>query len=329
MKAIVYREYGPPDVLHLEEVAKPQPKDDEVLIRVHASSVTTGDVNCRGFVFVPPGFGPVPRLVFGLRRPKRSILGFEIAGEIEAVGKNVKTFSKGDPVFGVTGLRFGAYAEYACLPEKAPLVRKPVNLSYEEAVSLPFGGTTALYFLRDLARLQPGQKVLVNGASGCGGASAVQLARHFGAAVTGVCSTSNVELVRSLGATEVIDYTRDDFRNRGELYDVIVDTVVRKTSFAACKKALKPKGLYLAVAGGLKESLQMVWTAFVGGKRVLAGTPPDRKEDLLFLKELAEAGQLKPVIDKRFPLEQAADAHRYVDTGRKRGSVVLTVIPAG
>jgi len=329
MKAIVYREYGPPDVLHLEEVAKPQPKDDEVLIRVHASSVTTGDVNCRGFVFVPPGFGPVPRLVFGLRRPKRSILGFEIAGEIEAVGKNVKTFSKGDPVFGVTGLRFGAYAEYACLPEKAPLVRKPVNLSYEEAVSLPFGGTTALYFLRDLARLQPGQKVLVNGASGCVGASAVQLARHFGAAVTGVCSTSNVELVRSLGATEVIDYTRDDFRNRGELYDVIVDTVVRKTSFAACKKALKPKGLYLAVAGGLKESLQMVWTAFVGGKRVLAGTPPDRKEDLLFLKELAEAGQLKPVIDKRFPLEQAADAHRYVDTGRKRGSVVLTVIPAG
>jgi len=264
-----------------------------------------------------------------LRRPKRSILGFEIAGEIEAVGKNVKTFSKGDPVFGVTGLRFGAYAEYACLPEKAPLVRKPVNLSYEEAVSLPFGGTTALYFLRDLARLQPGQKVLVNGASGCVGASAVQLARHFGAAVTGVCSTSNVELVRSLGATEVIDYTRDDFRNRGELYDVIVDTVVRKTSFAACKKALKPKGLYLAVAGGLKESLQMVWTAFVGGKRVLAGTPPDRKEDLLFLKELAEAGQLKPVIDKRFPLEQAADAHRYVDTGRKRGSVVLTVIPAG
>jgi NADPH:quinone reductase-like Zn-dependent oxidoreductase len=325
MKAIVYTQYGSPDVLRLEDVEKPVPKENEVLIRVHAATVTAGDVNARGFTFVPPGFGPVPRLMFGLRRPRKTILGTEVAGEVEAVGKDVTLFKKGDQVFGIASGRLGAYAQYACRPETGALISKPANLTYEEAAALPFGAGTALYFLRDVAKIQRGQKVLVNGASGGVGVYAIQLAKYYGAEVTGVCSTANMELVKSLGAGKVIDYTKQDFTQNGETYDIIVDIVVGRTSFARCKDSLAPKGLYLAVAGGLKEIVQMQWTAITGGKKVLAGIPLERKEELIFIKELVEAGKIKPVIDRCYPLEQTAEAHRYVDRGHKKGNVVITV----
>ena len=222
MKAIVYTEYGPPDVLQLKEIAKPTPKDNEVLVKVCAATVTTGDVNIRGFTFVPPGFGPIPRLMFGLRKPKRNILGTDLAGEIEAVGKDVRQFKKGDQVFGIDSNSLGAYAEYVCRPEKGALTIKPVNTTYEEAAAIPFGAGTALYFLRDLAKIQPGQKILINGASGGVGAYAVQLAKYYGAEVTGVCSTANMDLVKSLGADKVIDYTKEDFRTNGQTYDIIL-----------------------------------------------------------------------------------------------------------
>jgi NADPH:quinone reductase-like Zn-dependent oxidoreductase len=324
MKAIVYTQYGPADVLHLQEVEKPTPKDNEVLIKVHATSVTAGDCNARGFTFVPPGFGFIAHLAFGPRKPRQPILGVELSGEIVEAGKAVRRFKQGDAVFGVS-LKFGAYAEYICMPENARLVLKPANLTWEEAASIPFGATTALYFLRDMAKLQPGQKILIIGASGCTGVYAVQLARYYGAEVTGVCSTRNLEMVRTLGADHVIDYTREDFTQNGQMYDVIFDMVPRKFSFARYQSSLKPKGLYLAGAGGLEAFAQMAWTALRGGKKVIAGVAPDRAEDLVFLKELLEAGKLKPVIDRRYPLEQTAEAHRYTDTGHKRGSVVITV----
>ena len=325
MKAIVYTEYGSPDVLHLKEVEKPTPKDNEVLIKVHAASVTTGDVNIRGFTFVPPGFGPLPRLMFGLRKPKRTILGTELAGTVEAAGKDVTSFKKGDQVFGIDSNSLGAYAEYVCRPEKGALVIKPANITDEQAAAIPFGAGTALYFLRDVAKIQRGHKILINGASGGVGAYAVQLAKYYGAEVTGVCSTANLDLVKSLGADKVIDYTKGDFRTDGQTYDIIFDTVVGRASFSGCRDALKQNGLYLAVAGGPREMFQMLWTSMRGGKKVLAGSPPERKEELVFIRDLIEKGNIKAVIDRRYPLEQTADAHRYVDTGRKRGSVVITV----
>jgi NADPH:quinone reductase-like Zn-dependent oxidoreductase len=324
MKAIVYTEYGPADVLHLQEVEKPTPKENEVLIKVHATSVTAGDCNARGFVFLPPGFGFLSRMMFGFRKPKQPILGVELAGEIVEVGQNVRRFKKGDQVFGIS-LKYGAYAEYICMAEDASLVMKPANLTCAEAASIPFGANTALYFLRDMAKLQPGQKVLMIGASGCTGVYAVQLAKYYGAEVTGVCSTRNLELVRSLGADHVIDYTKEDFTHNGQTYDVILDMVPGKSSFARYKGSLKPNGLYLAGAGGIESFAQMAWTGLAGGKKVIAGMAPDRVEGLVFLKELLEAGKLKPVIDRRYPLEQTAEAHRYADTGHKRGSVVITI----
>lgn len=248
----------------------------------------------------------------------------ELSGEIVEAGKDVRLFKQGDRVFGVS-LKYGAYAEYICMPEDASLVVKPGNLTCVEAASIPFGATTALYFLRDMAKLQPGQKVLIIGASGCTGVYAVQLAKYYGAEVTGVCSTRNLEMVRSLGADHVIDYTQEDFTRNGQAYDVIFDMVPGKSSFARYKPSLKPDGLYLAGAGGIEAFAQMAWTALTGGRKVIAGMAPDRKEDLLFLNELLEAGKLKPVIDRRYPLEQTAEAHRYADTGHKRGSVVITV----
>lgn len=324
MKAIVYTEYGPPDVLQLREVDKPSPRDNEVLIRVYATSVTTGDCNARNAVFVPAGFGPLQRLVFGLRKPKKPILGVELAGEIEAVGQAVTQFRPGDQVFGLDGVRLGAYAEYKCMPEAGGLALKPANLTYEEAAVLPNGALTALTFLRDKGHIQRGQKVLIYGASGSVGSAAVQLAKYYEAEVTGVCSTTNLDMVTSLGADRAIDYTQGDFTKGGETYDLIFDTV-GKTSFSGCKNSLQPTGRYLAGAGGLPELGQMVWTSLVGGRKVLMGPSSERQEDLVFLKELAEAGQLKPVIDRYYPLEQTAEAHRYVDQGHKKGNVVITV----
>jgi NADPH:quinone reductase-like Zn-dependent oxidoreductase len=324
MKAIVYTDYGPADVLHLQEVEKPTPKENEVLIKVHATSVTAGDCNARSFVFVPPGFGLMARLMFGLRKPKQPILGTELSGEIVEVGRDVRLFKVGDQVFG-TSEKFGAYAEYICMAEDARLVMKPANLTCAEAASIPFGASTALYFLRDLAKLQAGQKVVIIGASGCTGVYAIQLAKYYGAEVTGVCSTRNLEMVRNLGADHVIDYTKEDFTHNGQTYDVIFDMVPGKSSFARYKASLKPNGLYLAGAGGLEAFAQMAWTALTGGKKVIAAMAPDRREDLVFIKELVEAGKLKPVIDQCYPLEHTAEAHRYVDTGRKRGSVVITI----
>ena len=324
MKAIVCKKYGPPEVLQLKEVEKPTPKDNEVLIRIYATTVTTADANIRGFVFVPTGLGFLPRLMFGLTKPKINILGTELAGEIEAVGKDVRIFKEGDQVFGMPGSRFGAYAEYLCLPEKGALAIKPSNLTYEQATAVPFGATTALFFLRDKGNIQSGQKILINGASGGVGTYAVQIAKYYGAEVTGVCSTKNLELVKSLGADKVIDYTNEDFTKNGETYDMIYDTV-GKTSFSGCKKSLKEKGLYLAGAGGLLEFVQMGWTSMIGDKKVLAGQAPEHKEDLLFLKELVEAGKITPVIDRSYPLEQIVEAHRYVDKGHKKGNIVITV----
>ncbi len=324
MKAIVYTKYGTADVLHLQEVEKPTPKDNEVLIKVHATSVTAGDCNARGFVFVPPGLDFLSRVMFGLRKPKQPILGTELSGEIVQVGKDVKLFKQGDQIFGLSE-KFGAYAEYTCMAEDASLVMKPANLTYAEAAAISFGANTALYFLRDMAKLQSGQKVLIIGASGCTGVYAVQIAKYYGAEVTGVCSTRNLEMVLSLGADHAIDYTKEDFTQNGQTYDVILDMVPGKSSFGRYKDSLKPNGLYLAGAGGLESLAQMAWTTLTGGKKVIAGMAPHRVEDLVFLKGLLEAGKLKPVIDRRYPLEQTAEAHRYADTGHKRGSMVITI----
>lgn len=327
MKAAVCTAFGPPEVLQLEEVEKPAPKDNEILIKVHATSVSTGDCNARGFVFIPPGLGLIARLMLGFNKPKNPILGADVAGEIEAVGKDVKSFKPGDSVYGIDGGGVGAYAEYKVMPAEKALALKPANMTFEEAVSIPFGGLTAFYFLKEKANIQPEQKVLVNGASGAVGTAAVQIAKAFGAEVTGVCSTKNLELVKSLGADHVIDYTQEDFTQNGQTYDIILDPVVGKTSFSRCKNSLKPNGFYLAVAGGLPEMLQMVWTGLMGSKKVIfgGGEACEEKEHLASLNELIEAGKLKAVIDRCYPLEQIVEAHRYVDQGHKKGNVVITV----
>lgn len=328
MKAVVYERYGSPDVLHLAEIEQPTPKDHEVLIRVHATTVTTGDCNMRGFVFVPPGFKSISRLMFGLRKPRKPVLGVELAGEVKAVGKAVTRFKVGDPVFGIAGTRVGAYAEYKVMPEGAGLALKPANLTYAEAAAIPNGALTALTFLRNMGHVQQGQAVLIIGASGSVGSAAVQIAKHLGAEVTGVCSTVNVELVKALGADHVIDYTQQDFTQNGQTYDVIFDTV-GKCSFPACKDSLTATGRYLAGAGGLREFGYMLRTSLFGGKKALAGVSSEKQDDLAFVKDLVEAGAIRPVIDRLYSLDQIVEAHRYVDTGRKKGNVVITVAQNG
>lgn len=322
MKAIVYERYGSPEVLELKEVAKPTPKDDEVLIKTYATTVTTGDWRVRS-LNVPVGFGLISRLVFGVSRPRQPILGTELAGEIESVGKDVSKFKVGDQVFAFSGAGMGCHAEYKCMPEDGAVALKPANLTYDEAAAISFGGTTALNFFRR-GKLQSGEKVLVNGASGGVGTAAVQLAKHFGADVTGVCSAANVELVRSLGANHVIDYTKEDFTRNGETYDVIVD-IAGTAPFSRSKGSLKEDGRLLLVLGGLPDMLQIPWIALTSSKRVIAGPAAERAEDLRFLAKLAEAGEFKPVIERRYPFEQIVEAHRYVDTGHKKGNVVITL----
>jgi NADPH:quinone reductase-like Zn-dependent oxidoreductase len=324
MKAVVYERFGPPDVLHSQEVPKPTPGANEVLIRTHATTVTAGDWRVRSRE-MPRGFGLISRLVLGVRRPRQPVLGSELAGEIEVIGKDVRQFKVGDQVFAFSGAAMGCYAEYKCMPADGAMALKPNNLSYDEAAALSFGGTTALHFLR-AAGLRSGEAVLINGASGGVGTAAVQLARHFGAEVTAVCSTANMDLVRSLGADHVIDYTRDDFAANGKTYDVIIDTA-GTAPFARCKRSLKQRGRLLVVLGGLLELLLSPLRSMTSGKKVIAGVAPERAEDLRFLADLAQAGKFKPVIDRRYPLERIADAHRYVDTGRKRGNVIITLTP--
>ena len=324
MKAIICTKYGPPDVLQLKEVEKPVPKDNEILVRIHATTVTAADVINRSFTF-PPYLWLFARISLGIMRPKNPILGFELAGEIESVGKNVEYWKEGDQVFASTfEFGFGCYAEYKCLPEEGAIAIKPVNMTYEAAAAIPLGGLTALTFLRDKARIQSGQKVLIYGASGSVGTYAVQLAKYFGAEVTGVCSTTNLEMVKSLGADKVIDYTKEDFTKSCETYDIVFD-VVNKSSFSHCKSSLTQRGIYLATFPTLTFIIQMLWTSMVGSKKAVSGEASEKAEDLDLLKELIETGELKPVIDRCYPLEQTAEAHRYVETGHKKGNVVITV----
>ncbi len=323
MKAIICTRYGSPDVLQLKDITKPTPKDKEVLIRVHAAVVGPSDCAFR------KGDPFIVKIIYGLTKPRIATHGVEFAGEVEAVGKDATLFKKGDQVFGMSPNTFGAHAEYLCLPETNLLVVKPVSTTYEEAVGIVDGATTALTFLRDTAKVQRGQRVLINGASGAVGAYAVQIAKYYGAEVTGVCGTTNVELVKSLGADHVIDYTQGDFTKSGETYDVIFDAV-GKSSFSRCKDSLTAKGIYMTTVPTLAIIPQMLWTSMWGGKKAKFATAGlmQNKDNLNFLKELVEAGKIKAVIDRCYPLEAIVEAHKYVETGHKKGNVIITMAQA-
>lgn len=330
MKAVVCTKYGSPDVLQLTEIEKPLPKDNEILIRVHATSVNFGDTMARNFKAISPRqfnmpflFWLMAKISFGLNQPKITILGNEFAGEIEAVGNNVKKFKQGDQVFGYTGEKMGAYAEYLCMPENGILAIKPTNLTFEEAAGIPYGALMALSLLRR-ANIHPGQSVLINGASGGIGSAAVQIARYLGAEVTGVCSTPKVDFVKSLGAAKVIDYTKEDFTQNGETYDLIFD-ILGRSSFSRCKSSLKPNGIHLFASFKMKQLLQMLWTSRSGGKKVICALGPGSVETLYSVKALIEAGKIKAFIDLSYPLERIAEAHAYVENGHKKGNVVISV----
>ncbi len=320
MKAVVCTKYGPPEVLKVTEVKKPVPADNEVRIKIFATAVTVGDSRVRSFN-VPPSFWLPARLALGIRKPKRAILGSVFAGEVESTGRYVKLFKTGDKVFGSNGHRFGAYTEYLCMPENGCVAVKPSNLTYEESAAIPWGGITALHFLKE-GNINKGQKVLIYGASGAVGTSAVQLAKYFGAEVTGVCSSANLDLVKSIGADNVIDYLSEDFTKNGKTYDIIFDTV-GKSSVSGSVKSLKKGGVYLHAVVTPALGILMLFASIAGGKKITGGTFIPKAEDLIFLKELAEAGHIKPVIDRIYPPEQIVEAHRYVDTGHKKGNVVI------
>ncbi len=322
MKAVVYEQYGGPEVLRFTEVATPVPKDDEVLIRIHATTVTAGDWRVRSLK-VPKGFGLLSRLAIGVTRPRQPILGSELSGVITDVGKGVTKFKPGDAVFAFPGVRMGCHAEYRCMSEDAAVALKPANLGHNEAAALSFGGTTALHFYR-AAKLSAGEKVLVNGASGAVGTAAVQLAKHFGAEVTAVCSAGNADLVRSLGADHIIDYTTEDFTRNGRLYDVIIDTA-GTAPFARSSASLRDGGRLLLVLAGMRDLLGIPWIALTNNRKVIGGTANGKQSDLRLLADLAERGEFLPVIDRRYRFDEIVEAHRYVDTGRKKGNVVITL----
>jgi NADPH:quinone reductase-like Zn-dependent oxidoreductase len=329
MKAMVWTKYGPPEGLELREVEKPIPKDNEVLIKINATTVTAGDCEMRSLK-IPILFRLPMRLHMGFRKPRGIILGQELAGEIESVGKDVKLFKKGDQVFASTGFSFGAYAEYKCLleePKMGVLARKPVNMTFEEAAAVPTGGLEALHFLRR-GNVQNGQKVLIIGAGGSIGSFAVQLARYYGAEVTGVDSPGKLDMLRSIGADQVIDYTREDFTKSAETYDVIFD-VMGKSSFSGSLRSLKQNGRFLLGNPGLIQIVLGRWISMRSSKKVITGAAIQKNEDLIFLKNLIEAGKIKPVIDRCYPLEQIVEAHRYVETGQKKGNVVISVLSQG
>lgn len=317
MKAVVYQQYGAPDVLQLKEVEKPIPKNNEILLRVKATAVNSGDVRLRK---ADPF---AVRFIFGLTKPKINILGSVFSGEVESVGKDVKKFKAGDQVFGHTDMSFGAYAEYKCLPEDGSLALKPANIAHSEAAAIPFGGVTAWHFIKK-ANIKPGQKVLIVGASGAVGSAAVQLAKSLGADVTGVCSTVNIALVKSIGADYVIDYTKEDFTKNGKTYDVIFDTV-NSTSVIRNFKSLTKNGIMILSAAGMSEMLQGFWISKTSSKKVITGVISHTAADIIFLKELIETGKLKPVIDKAYPLEQIANAHAYVEKGHKKGNIIINI----
>ena len=328
MKAIIWTNYGPPDVLQLQEVKQPTPKDDEVRIRIYATTVTTGDCELRRLK-LPLYFSLPMRIYVGFRKPTRiTIPGMEFAGEIEAAGKAVTRFRPGDQVFGTTGFSMGAYAEYICLPEDGKevdgaLAIKPANMTYAEAAAVPVGGLEALHFLRK-GNIHRGQKVLINGAGGSIGTFAVQLAKYFGAEVSAVDSLGKLDMLRSIGADQVIDYMQGDFTKNDQTYDVIFD-VVGTSSFSGCIRSLKQNGRYLLANPGLSHRVRGRWTSVTSGKKVISGAASHKTEDLIFLKELIEAGKIISVIDRRYPLEQIAEAHKYVETGQKKGNVVISI----
>lgn len=320
MKAIVYTEYGPPEVLQLKDVEKPIPKNNQVLIRIHATTVNRTDCGFR-----KPEYGFIIRLVNGLFRPRRRILGSELAGEVEAVGRDVKSLKPGDQVFGLSAPNFGAHAEYICLPENASIARKPANMSYEEAAAVCDGLMLAMNLLRKVD-FGDGRKILINGASGSIGSASVQLAKHYGAEITAVCNTKNLELVKALGADKVVDYTKDDFTEDDQLYDVVIDAV-GKSSFFRCKRLLKPGGTYLSTdLGFLSQNIFLaLLTPVFCSKKVRFPIPTVSREDIVFFKDLIEAGKYKAVIDRIYPLEQIVEATRYVEAGQKTGNVVITI----
>lgn len=317
MKAAVYTQYGPPEVLKVKQVGKPIPKNNEILLRIKATAVNSGDWRLRK---ADPF---AVRFIYGLIKPKINILGTVFSGQVESVGKDVINFKVGDFVFGHTDMRFGAYAEYKCLPENGSVALKPANISHKEAAVIPFGGVTALHFIKK-AKIEPGQKVLVVGASGSVGSAAVQLAKAFGANVTGVCSTANIALVNSIGADKVIDYTKVDFTQNDETYDVIFDAV-KTISVSRSLKSLNKNGIMILSAAGMSEMLQGLWITMTSNKKVMTGLISHKAEDILYLKELIEADKFKPVIDKTYSLEQIAEAHAYVEKGRKKGNVAIEI----
>ena len=329
MKAIIYETYGPPEVLKLVEIEKPAPKENEILIKNHAASVNYGDTLARNFKDVTPAkfnmpflFWIMARSFFGFSKPKIKILGSEFAGDVESVGKSVTRFKAGDKVFGYRGQSMGTYAEYFVIPEKSVVALKPGNISYEEAAAVPGGSMVALFILNKL-NIQKAQKIIIIGASGGNGNFAVQIAKHYGAEVTGVCGTNRVNFVKALGADKVIDYTKQDFTNNGEKYDIILD-VLGRTGFSKCKNSLTENGKYVLVSFKVKQLLQMMWTSFFSSKKVMCVLSPQKPEDLLAVSKMIEEGNIKSILDKTFPKEKAAEAHRYVEQGSKKGNVVIT-----